>query len=233
MRFGLAAVAATSFLHSAAQAEQKSQAKLQANHEAIQKVLDRQVSIRAFNVDGKTYNLGTGIWADKTNVLTASHIVEGELDRIEVSYGDTTYPAQIKKTGDGRDIALLEVPDMGQPDLSPLDVAENDMTAGETLTLKSPWQEEATTVLAHENLNGSAIYSAGTEQGNSGGVVVDEQGQVAGVISQISDATVGRDPFNPQPLKEGEWETTYTRNAWGPGHDTIKSFLNDAGIETR
>jgi len=146
---------------------------------------------------------GAGIVLDPGGqVLTNFHVVSGA-DRITVTLGGRSYPAELIGYDRRDDIAVLEV--IGATDLPVAPIGDSDsLTIGEPVVAlgnargtNAPLTREAGTITAfgrtvnaedsltgsRDELNGLIEFAAPVGAGDSGGPVVNAAGQVVGVTT--------------------------------------------------
>lgn len=187
-----------------------------------------------FVIAGSINTYGTGFWVSENILVTARHVVfpNGlQPDRISIIKGSWSSTAEILYEDELTDVAVLRVNSMPdeyfifQLDLS---VEKGD----EIIVVGYPWQ---VVYLVDYNLEVASLYpranwgkitwihpinnyviefSAGTDQGNSGGPVIDVQsGGVVGLVSfALDEAGV-------------EYSTFYLTSS-----SEIKSALEDLGV---
>jgi S1-C subfamily serine protease len=139
---------------------------------------------------------------DEGHIITNQHVVAGA-DEFRVRFGEDGEPVEADLLGDDPsvDLALLKVEpkDVGEY-LEPLDLgASEDLRPGDpVIAIGSPFGLEGTvtsgivsalgrTITAPNNfsISGAIQTDAAINPGNSGGPLLDEEGRVIGVNSQI------------------------------------------------
>jgi S1-C subfamily serine protease len=150
--------------------------------------------------------LGSGFVIDKSgHIVTNYHVVEGA-QQIEVSFSNQdTYKATIVGTDPSTDLAVLRV-DVSSRALTPLALADSDsVKVGDpVVAIGNPFGLDRTVTAGivsalQRNVtspNGSNIdhviqTDAPINQGNSGGPLLNDSGDVIGVNSQISSPNGG------------------------------------------
>ena len=150
--------------------------------------------------------LGSGFVVDKAgHIVTNYHVVEGA-QQIEVSFSNQdTYKAKLVGTDPSTDLAVLQV-DVSSRALTPLALADSDgVRVGDpVVAIGNPFGLDRTATAGivsalQRNVtapNGSNIdhviqTDAPINQGNSGGPLLNAEGQVVGVNSQISSPNGG------------------------------------------
>ena len=150
--------------------------------------------------------LGSGFVLDKQgHIVTNYHVVEGA-QQVEVSFSNQkTYKAKVVGTDPSTDLAVLRV-DVSSRALTPLMLADSDkVTVGDTVVaIGNPFGLDRTAtagiVSALQRLvtapNGQTIdhviqTDAPINSGNSGGPLLNAEGEVIGVNSQISSPNGG------------------------------------------
>ena len=170
------------------------------------------VAIKAVTAEGE--DEGTGIVLnDKGLILTNDHVIKGATSLTVDASGSTKKTTSAKIVGEeaNQDLALIEV-DPSDLGLQPLTLASSSTAkVGDTVyAIGTPYGLEETftkgivSALNREiaapdgsKISGAIQTDAALNPGNSGGPLLDEQGQVIGVNSQIaSDAaqTEGSQP---------------------------------------
>jgi S1-C subfamily serine protease len=150
--------------------------------------------------------LGSGFVIDKAgHIVTNYHVVEGA-QAIEVSFSNQdTYKAKLVGTDPSTDLAVLRV-DVSARALTPLPLADSDgVRVGDVVVaIGNPFGLDRTATAGivsalQRNVtapNGSNIdhviqTDAPINQGNSGGPLLNDKGEVIGVNSQISSPNGG------------------------------------------
>lgn len=135
--------------------------------------------------------LGSGFAITPALVLTAAHVV-GRNRTIEVHLGGQVRPGRVQRASAGLDVALLSVGDTGVPTLP---LRSNPVAVGETVyAVGNPGGVLSVTrgiVSGHQRRGGVELVQtdAAVNPGNSGGPLLDERGQVVGlVVSKIAGA---------------------------------------------
>lgn len=132
---------------------------------------------------------GTGFVVAPGRIMTASHVALPGW-RLEVCFDDEKYPATVVDRDDARDLALLQV-DCDKP---ALDVRVDEAVLGEfAVCLGYPAAVErgsgprlATTLGVVASVSDQAVIAdSAVSPGMSGGPVVDADGDVLGVASQM------------------------------------------------
>lgn len=143
---------------------------------------------------------GSGVvFDDDGHIITNSHVVTAARGEVEVTFSDgTSAPAQIVGTDEAGDIAVLKVD--GNLDLTPIPIGDSDaLSVGDTvLALGSPLGLEGsvtsgivsaldrTITDGGTTLNGLIQTDASINQGNSGGALVDGNGELVGINTAIA-----------------------------------------------
>jgi S1-C subfamily serine protease len=166
-----------------------------------QAIVDR-VTASTVNVEadgcGRRYE-GSGFAVAPDTIVTNAHVLAGA-DAVRVKRPDGTVREATVVAFDGaRDLAVLEVPDLGQ---EPLERAEAEL-GGDGIVIGYPGGQDVprvapTRVEDRRSAIGRDIYgrerterqvlflSADLQQGDSGSPVIDQQGRVTGVVFAIS-----------------------------------------------
>jgi putative serine protease PepD len=157
-------------------------------------------------VNGGGQGLGSGFVIDEEGrIVTNYHVVEGA-DEVTVTFDDDTeVPARVLGTDPGSDLALLDV-DVPADELTPLPLGDlDDVAVGEpVVAIGNPFGLERTVTAGIVSALGRRIEApdgfaidnaiqtdAALNSGNSGGPLLDLDGEVVGVNSQIESRTGG------------------------------------------
>src|SRR5262245_23230425 len=149
---------------------------------------------------------GSGfVYDTQGHVVTNEHVVQ-DATSVKVTFADgSTYDATVVGTDPSTDLAVLEV-DAPSSKLHPLTLADSDDVAvGDgVVAIGSPFGLEGTLTTGvvsalDRTIDGTNGYSipgaiqtdAAINHGNSGGVLLNMQGQVIGVTSQIESESGG------------------------------------------
>ena len=152
--------------------------------------------------------LGSGfVYDDQGHIVTNAHVVDGA-QSVSVRFWDgSTHDATVVGTDPSTDLAVIKV-DAPSSLLAPLALGESDaVTVGEpVVAIGSPFGLEETVTSGivsalHRQMsspNGFTIddaiqTDAAINHGNSGGPLLDSQGKVIGVNSQIESESGGSD----------------------------------------
>ena len=144
--------------------------------------------------------LGTGVIVNAAgSILTAYHVV-GNAESIEVEYADgTTSPALIEVADPDNDIATLapdRLPDVVVPAVlgGGVNVGSRVVAVGNPLGLLASTTEGVVSGLNRSINDGREIalsgliqFDAAVNPGSSGGPLLNDQGQVVGVVSSLAD----------------------------------------------
>ena len=148
---------------------------------------------------------GTGfVIDDEGHILTNQHVV-GDAERVRVRFvnGDVV-DAQVVGTDPSTDVALLKVE--GDRDLTPLELGSSEaLEVGDPVAaIGSPYGLEGTLTAGIVSaldrdirapngftIDGALQTDAALNSGNSGGPLLDAQGRVVGIASQIRTETGG------------------------------------------
>jgi S1-C subfamily serine protease len=188
---------------------------------------------------------GSGFVVDTAgHIVTNDHVVE-DASRFTVRFGEKGEPIEAKLVGKdpSSDLAVLEVdPDEVEGGLKPLKLASSDsLRPGEAaIAIGSPFGLEGTvttgiiSALGREidapngfSIPGAVQTDAAINPGNSGGPLLDAQGRVIGVNSQIASSGGGNSGVGfavpvdtvrdvvPKLLKDGKIDRAYLGLASG------------------
>jgi S1-C subfamily serine protease len=154
---------------------------------------------------------GTGFQIDSHgDILTAAHVVAGA-SKITATLDDgTTLTANVLGVDSSTDVAVLKIDPSGQT-MHPLPLGSSQtLTVGDPLAvIGDPFHFDRSlstgvvsalnrTIQAPDGFTiADAIQTdAGIDPGNSGGPVLNAQGQVVGITDQIATGTSGSDSFS-------------------------------------
>ncbi len=142
---------------------------------------------------------GTGFAFGRSTVMTNAHVVAG-VDNPVVTVGDNSYRSEVVHYDPQVDVAVLRVPRLN---LAPLRFATTPAASGDSAAVlgfpeNGPYDVQPARVRDQQTLRSPDIYSEGTvsrdaysiharvRQGNSGGPLVNSEGDVLGVIFAAS-----------------------------------------------
>ena len=157
---------------------------------------------------GGAAQAGTGIVLDPDLLITAAHVIDGSRVWVSDPGGDWTYSAQVVGIDDALDVAVLRVPGMsGAEPLVPARVGDSiTVEQGDRVEVvgnaggRGPLRESASRVWdtaavigstdpieaalgpAGALMTGMFALDGGVVAGDSGGAVLDRQGQVVAMI---------------------------------------------------
>jgi putative serine protease PepD len=152
---------------------------------------------------------GTGwVYDDLGTIVTNNHVVSGGGDSIKVRFGDRgeDVPAKLLGTDISSDLAVLRVDPDSVSKLVPLKIADSDkvQTGDPVIAIGYPLGLDQTTtagivsgvgrqIQAQNNFSIDKVLQtdAPINPGNSGGPLLDTQGRVVGVNSQIATTGAG------------------------------------------
>ncbi len=142
---------------------------------------------------------GTGFFVTRSgHVLTAMHVVEGA-QQVQVLVGDDLLDARVLATDESDDLALLEVQSIARPlpvrRTSGLAKGEEVLTLGYPVPVLQGRELKATFghVNALSGLQGDPRFAqvdVPIQPGNSGGPLLDDEGEVVGVVMGTLDPSV-------------------------------------------
>jgi S1-C subfamily serine protease len=148
---------------------------------------------------------GSGFVYAEGRVMTNAHVVAGVSDPV-VRVSDTDYPANVVYYDPDIDVAVLSVPDLDAPALAfDESAASEEQAAALGYPENGPYLASPVRVREERTLRSPNIYGdetvyretyslyAQVRPGNSGGPLVDVDGQVIGVIfaASVTDANTG------------------------------------------
>lgn len=138
---------------------------------------------------------GSGFVYAQNRVMTNAHVVAGT-KQVSVEVGGKRHGAKVVLYDPARDIAVLYAPNLGAPVLSfasrPAEDGADAIVVG--FPLDGPFDPQAARIRDLRNISGPDIYDSGTvsreiytiralvRNGNSGGPLLSDRGEVLGVI---------------------------------------------------
>lgn len=150
--------------------------------------------------------LGSGVILDTSgDIITNYHVVEGAT-AITVTLNDQTYDATVVGSDESSDIAVIKA-EFGDTQVTPIEVGDSSslqvgdwvMTVGSPLGLEQSVSTGIVSALYRNTLTtsstGTTIYTnliqtdAAINQGNSGGALVNSQGQLVGINTLLASET--------------------------------------------
>jgi S1-C subfamily serine protease len=179
--------------------------------QVYQTVLPSLVSIRSTGRAGPAASAaksmtesstGTGVIANADGtIITAAHVVAGAV-AIQVTYTDgTTAAAEVKSADPARDIAML-TPAKGPETLVPatlgggVEVGDDVVAMGNPLGLTASTTSGVVSGLnrtmsreAGGDITGLIQFDAAVNPGSSGGPLLNDRGQVAGIVVALANPT--------------------------------------------
>jgi S1-C subfamily serine protease len=170
--------------------------------------------VSTLNYDSNAQAAGTGIiLTSRGEILTNNHVVEGSTSiKVTVESTETSYTAKVVGTDAIDDIAVLQLVDSSGADVTGLTKATIDtgtLSAGDSVASVGNAEgtgnlvaasgtvtalEQSITVAnditgADENLTGLIETDADVVSGDSGGPLIDKQGEVTGVVTAASSGS--------------------------------------------
>ena len=132
-------------------------------------------------------SLGSGFAIDKTHIITNAHVVQNEKNILVFSYQEEQLYAEVEKSDQQQDLAVLRLKDVTVPPLEPASL--NTVQNGDDIfTVGAPKSMAYTLTKGivsnrERAMNGSVFIQidAAVNEGNSGGPLLNTQGQVIGV----------------------------------------------------
>jgi S1-C subfamily serine protease len=158
----------------------------------------------------QSQSLGSGFVIDKSgHILTNAHVVLGA-SKVDIGFSNgSSYPATVVGLDRSTDVAVLKV-DVPQDALNPLPLGDsskvqvgepvvaigNPLGEDRTVTagIVSAVQRDISSLQPGIQIPGAIQTDAAINHGNSGGPLIDDQGQVIGINSQI----LSDNPSNPE-----------------------------------
>ncbi len=138
---------------------------------------------------------GSGFVAAKNRVITNAHVVSGIREPVVETLSGEALPAQVVYFDAAKDLAVLSVENLNESPLSvgsPLGANEQAVFMG--YPAGGPFSAEPATVQSMRNVSVQNIYgadpalmqvyqlAANVQQGNSGGPLMTQQGELIGVV---------------------------------------------------
>jgi S1-C subfamily serine protease len=167
--------------------------------------------LSTLDYDDQSQAAGTGIiLTSKGQILTNNHVVEGSTSiKVTIESTGTSYTAKVIGTDETDDIAVLQLVDDNGDDVTGLTPAKIDgdelsagdavssvgnaegtgdlVTASGTVTALNQSIQVANDISgADENLTGLIETNADVVSGDSGGPLIDAQGEVTGIVTAAS-----------------------------------------------
>ena len=158
----------------------------------------------------QTQSLGSGFVIDKSgHILTNAHVVVGA-SKVDIGFSNgSSYPATVVGIDRSTDVAVLKV-DVPQGALTPLPLGDsskvqvgspvvaigNPLGEDRTVTagIVSAVQRDISSLQPGIQIPGAIQTDAAINHGNSGGPLINDQGEVIGINSQI----LSDNPANPE-----------------------------------
>ena len=176
---------------------------------------------------GTSYT-GSGFAVDARHILTNAHVIE-DMNRFEVASEQMSAPAEIVFVDPRNDIALLRVTTQPLPAAATFRDSHEIHLGEDVIVLGFPLQGLLGTGPQATAGNVSALcgigndtsvlqFSAPIASGNSGGPILDQAGQVVGLVYSSLNKEVVRNAENVN---------------FGVKVATVRSFLNAVGIDPR
>lgn len=149
----------------------------------IENILQSVVTVRT-NV-----GQGTGFLIDEDGyVVTNSHVISGATSVYVITYEQKLINAQFIGYDENLDIALLKIPGSYTPvklaNSNKIQIGEKVVAIGNPLGLQFSVSEGIISAIHREGPNGLGAYvqtDAALNPGNSGGPLIDKQGEVVGI----------------------------------------------------
>ena len=173
--------------------------------EAAKKALPSVVSIGVAKQDAS--GVGSGVLLDKDgNILTNYHVIEGA-QKVSVTIGNKTYPAQVVGSDPSSDLAVVKA-DLKGAQVTPIKTADSDklqvgdwvMSVGSPYGLNQSVSAGIVSSLARNQSlttkgGATTLYTnliqtdASINPGNSGGALVNSSGELVGICTLFSSTS--------------------------------------------
>lgn len=140
-------------------------------------------------------SLGSGFAVGKNCIVTNAHVIENERNITVITYGGTEFQATVLGINENEDIAVLIVEDADFPYLTVADIS-TAKTGDDIFAIGAPKGMAYTLtkggISAKERMIGNKSYiqiDAAINEGNSGGPLLNDSGQVLGMNTlKMSDS---------------------------------------------
>jgi putative serine protease PepD len=178
--------------------------------EIYRRVGSAVVEVRASSSGGEGFQqpgeaTGSGFVIDEEGrVVTNQHVVDGANDVVVVTAAGDEYDAEVVGVDSSTDVALLDVEEGADLTVVPLGSSESLAVGNPVVAIGSPFGLQGTVtsgivsgldrqIQAPDGfpIDGAIQTDAALNSGNSGGPLLDAQGRVVGVNSQIESRTGG------------------------------------------
>jgi S1-C subfamily serine protease len=180
---------------------------------------------------GTTFT-GSGFAVDHRHILTNAHVIEG-MSRVDVTSDQLSAPAEIVFVDPRNDIALLRVTEKPLPGAAAFRESFDIHLGEDVVVLGFPLQgllgsgPQATTgnvsaLCGIGNDTSVMQFSAPIASGNSGGPILDQAGQVVGLVYSS---------LNKELVREGGSNAENIN--FGVKGAIVRSFLSTAGVDPR
>ena len=162
----------------------------------------------SYDRSGSIGSTGSGvIYDDEGNIITNYHVIEGG-ESISISYDGQSYDAEVVGSDPSSDLAVLHV-DFGDQEVTPIERGDSDqlivgdwvMAVGHPYGLDQSASQGIVSALYSSTMlssaSGNTLYTnliqtdAAVNPGNSGGALVNDQGQLVGITTLNATADEG------------------------------------------
>ena len=162
----------------------------------------------SYDRSGSIGSTGSGvIYDDGGHIITNYHVIEGG-ESISISYDGQSYDAEVVGSDPSSDLAVLHV-DFGDQEVTPIERGDSDqlivgdwvMAVGHPYGLDQSASQGIVSALYSSTMlssaSGNTLYTnliqtdAAVNPGNSGGALVNDQGQLVGITTLNATADEG------------------------------------------
>lgn len=149
-------------------------------------------------VDLNANSKGSGVFIDENTILTAYHVVDKSTGPVDIYLSDYREPVKgtVERIDTWQDLAIIKIDDTlktNNYNVQPIPVATEEAKLGETVYAygnpKSVDFSVSKGIISNESqavaFKGMYQFDASVHPGNSGGPLVNEKGQLIGVVNSV------------------------------------------------